>query len=147
MSSGLIILSLVIAFLYGSYNFFIKLSSEQIDHILGAAILQYTALLLGLPVLLFLKLKGAPIEVTTKGITYSVSAGILIGLAEILSFYFFEDTDVSIGLPVIIGGSVLCGSCLGFFILHEKLTVLQIIGILMVIIGIAIISFNTQLDA
>lgn len=134
-----IFLVLLTAFFYGIYNFFIKVSSGHINQIVGAVILQVVAALLGSVILLYLKLTGAPLEVSAKGIQFAVLAGVFVGLAEIASFYAFsKGVSASTGIPIMIGGSVIVGALLGIVFLKESLTLVQYFAIAMVVAGIVL---------
>lgn len=135
-----VILILLSAFFYGAYNFFLKVSSGSINQILGAVILQFVATLTGGAALVFLKLINAPLQFSSKGVTLAIFAGISVGLAEILSFYIFsKGISLSVGMPIIVGGSVLVGSALGIIFLKESLTLVQYFAIALVTAGISIL--------
>ena len=137
---GWILLALLTALFYGAYNFFIKVSSGHINQIAGAVILQLVAMLIGAGVLFFLKITNSAIEISNKGIFYAVLAGVFVGLAEIMTFFVFsKGVSVSMGLPVIIGGSVVFGSLLGILFLKETLTPIHLLAILLIIIGIVLL--------
>ena len=109
-----ITLALMTAFFYGAYNVFIKVASGHINQIVGAVILQIVAALLGCIILLAIKITNTPLEISSKGVWLSIAAGVFVGLAEITSFYVFsKGVSASIGIPVIIGSSVLVGAILG----------------------------------
>lgn len=144
MNLYLALLAAIISALYGGYNLFIKLSSEHINHTLGAAILQNSSLFVGLPILIYLQTQGKFIKVTQSGIILSITAGVLVGLAEILSFYFLEKVDASQGIPIIIGGSVIAGFILGIIVLHEALNPFKIMGILFIVMGILMVSIAPE---
>ena len=136
-----VMLAVMTAFFYGTYNVFIKLSSGHINQIVGALILQIVAALLGGGVLLVMKLRSVPLEVSNKGIWYAVLAGVVVGLAEIFSFVVFsKGVTVSVGISIIIGGSVLFGALLGLFFLREVLTLWHYLGILMIVGGVVLLS-------
>lgn len=136
-----IFLAITTAGFYGAYNFFIKVSSGHINQIVGAVILQIVAALLGGAVLLYLKITNSPLEISTKGIGFAVLAGVMVGLAEITSFYIFsKGVPLSIALPVIVGGSVLVGTILGFIFLKETLTPIHYLGIALILLGIAVLT-------
>ena len=138
-----IFLAIITAFCFGAYNVFIKVASDHdINSILGAVILQFVALLIGVGALLWVKYHdGASITVTNRGVMYSVLAGIFIGVAEILSFVVYaKGVAASTGIPVIIGGSIVAGSLLGFLFLKEILSLSHIAGIIFVVAGIVLIS-------
>ena len=136
-----IILVILTALFFGLYNFFIKVSAGQIQQILGAVILQAVALLLGGVALLFLKWKGVPVSFSPKGIFYAVLAGVFVGLAEITSFYVFsKGINASVGIPVIVGGTVLVGAVLGIVFLKESVSWIQLAGIACILAGVAILA-------
>jgi len=133
-------LALSTAIFYGVYNFFIKVSSGHINQIAGAVILQLVAMLVGGVILLFIKFTNVSIEISNKGILYAVLAGVFVGLAEITSFFVFsKGITLSIGLPIIIGGSVVFGSLLGILFLKEVLTPIHLLAILLIIVGIVLL--------
>jgi|SRR3989344_2536352 len=135
-----VLLALVTAIFFGAYNFFIKVSSGHINQIAGAFILQAVATLVGGAILLFLKFTNSPIEISDKGILYAVLAGLFIGLAEITSFFVFsKGINLSIGLPIIIGGGLVFGSLLGILFLKEVLTPIHLLAMILVIIGIVLL--------
>ena len=101
---------------------FIKVSSGHINQIAGALILQAVAALVGGISLLFLKFTNSPIEISNKGVFYAILAGLFIGLAEIATFLCSQRVTLSLGLPIIVAGSVVFGSLLGILFLKEVLT-------------------------
>ncbi len=127
--------------LYGLYNFSIKLASGGIHQILGAVILQVVAAAVGGTILTMLRFTGQPLEATPKGILWAIVAGAAVGLAEISSFYVFSrGLSATIGIPLIIGGSVVAGFVLGWIFLKEPVSILQIGGVLLVVLGITLVS-------
>ncbi|MBE9030375.1 EamA family transporter [filamentous cyanobacterium LEGE 11480] len=138
-------LALIIAFGYGSYNFLIKASADHIHQILGAVILQFVALLFGCCALGWLKSQGASITGNVEGIRYAMLAGVAVGTAEVLSFYFYaKGISASFGIPMIVGGTIVVGALLGIFILREQLTFIQWIGLGCIIFGITLLSTSPK---
>src|SRR3989344_4711707 len=136
-----VLLALVTAIFFGAYNFFIKVSSGHINQIAGAFILQAVATLIGGAILLFLKFTNSPIEISDKGLYYAVLAGVFVGLAEITSFFVFsKGISASVGIPIIIGGSVLFGAVLGWFILKENFNLISVLAIGLILIGIVLLT-------
>jgi bacterial/archaeal transporter family protein len=136
-----IILIVLTALFFGLYNFFIKMSAGQIHQILGAVILQAVALLLGGAALLLLKWRGVAVDFSAKGMVYAILAGVFVGLAEITSFYVFsKGINASVGIPVIVGGTVLVGAVLGIVFLKESVSWIQLAGIACILIGVAILA-------
>ncbi len=132
---------LLAALFLGLYNFFIKLSAGHIHEIAGAVILQVVAFLVGGAALIWLKLTGASLEVSSRGILFAVLAGISVGLAEITAFYgFSKGVSASVGIPIMVGGTVLVGVILGLLVLREQLSPLQGLGVLLLLAGIVLVS-------
>lgn len=139
-----IFLAILTAIFYGAYNVFIKVASGHINQIVGAVILQIVAALLGGVILLVLKFTNTPLVISTRGIWFAVLAGVMVGLAEITSFFVFsKGLSASAGIPIIIGGSILVGAIVGVFFLKETLAPLEYIAIVLIIIGvILLLSFK-----
>lgn len=136
-----ILLAFMTAVFFGAYNVFIKMASGHINQIVGAVILQVVAALLGGIVLLGLKITDSPLEVSTRGVLFAVLAGIFVGLAEISSFYVFSrGISASVGIPIIIGGSVVAGAILGVLFLKESLNWTQLLAIGMIVGGVVLLS-------
>ena len=135
-----IFLAVLTAIFYGAYNVFIKIGAGHINQIVGAVILQVVAALLGGVILLILKLTNSPLEISAKGVRFAVLAGIMVGLAEITSFFVFsKGVSASTGIPIIIGGSVVVGAVVGVFFLKEALAPLHYLAIAFIVLGVVLL--------
>lgn len=125
---------------FGLYNIFIKLSSSSVHPILGGVVLQFVAATLGTIML------GASRDVDKfrfdkRGLLWSICAGIAVGVAEILSFTVSGmGVKASQSIPLMIGGSIVFGSVLGFIVLQERMTVRGWFGVLLVVLGIVCVA-------
>lgn len=136
-----IFVALLTACFYALYNIFIKLASGHIHQITGAVILQIAAFILGIGWFIYLKINHAPTEISPKGFWLAVTAGVFVGLAEIFSFVLFsKGISASVGIPVIIGGSVLIASVIGFVWLKESISVTRLLGLILIVAGIWLLS-------
>jgi len=134
-------LALLTALCLASYNFFIKLAAEHLPPAVGALVLQLVAAGLGAAWLLHLRLAGQPLAVSGRGLGLAALAGLSVGLAEILTFVVFgRGVPASVGTPVLVGGSVLLTALLGLAVRHERLTLTQAGGLLLVVIGIGLLA-------
>ena len=134
-------LALLTALCLALYNFFIKLASNHVPPAVGAVVLQLVAAALGGVWLLKLMLQGQPLALSGKGLGLAALAGLGVGLAEILTFVVFQrGVPASVGTPVIVGGSVLLTAVLGLVVLREALTLTQAGGLLLVVVGIALLA-------
>ncbi|OON67665.1 EamA family transporter [Hymenobacter sp. CRA2] len=135
------VLALLTALALAFYNFFIKLAADHVPAAVGAVVLQLVAAALGAVWLLRLKLQGQPLPVTSKGLWLAALAGLGVGLGEILTFVVFSrGVPSSVGTPVIVGGSVLLTAVLGLVVLREALTLPQLLGLLLIVGGIALLA-------
>ena len=134
-------LAIITTIFLGLYHFFIKLSSGHINQVLGALILQIVAMVVGLVFLIVLKYIGATFAMTNKGLTYALLAGVSIGLAEVLTFYLFsKGVPASVGIAILIGGTVVVGAFLGIVFLRESLSIMQYIAIILIILGVSLLA-------
>lgn len=141
MLSNLIVVCLI-AILYGVYNFSIKAGSEGIHQIVAAVVLQIVATIIGSSALLYLYLRGTTFPpVSNRGLGFAILAGAAVGLAEILSYYVYsKGLTVSIGVPLIVGGTVVVGSLLGIALLHEVMKPSQCIGFILMVVAIVLLT-------
>lgn len=138
-----LIFVIIALFSYGFYNFFIKISSGNIHQVVGAVILQATAALFGILILVYLKLANKELLISQKGILFAVLAGICIGIAEISYFVVFsKGIDASVAIPIVMGGTVLIGSVLGIIFLKEALSLWHVLASVLIIAGIAVMYFK-----
>ncbi|MBD2721275.1 EamA family transporter [Hymenobacter armeniacus] len=134
-------LALLTALCLALYNFFIKLAANHLPPAVGAVVLQLVAAALGAAWLLKLKLAGQPLNVSGKGLALAALAGLGVGLAEILTFVVFQrGVPSSVGTPVIVGSSVLLTALLGLAVLRETLALPQAVGLVLVVVGIALLA-------
>ena len=132
------------ALMFGLYNIFIKMSADHIHAVLGAVILQFVAAFLGLAVLLYMRhATHTEFNITNRGITLAVLAGIAIGLVEMLTFYVYgRGIPVALGNPLIIGGSLIVTTGIGITLLREQVSAIQLSAIALIIIGVAIMAWD-----
>lgn len=132
------------AVMFGLYNVFIKLSSDHIQAILGAVVLQFVAAFLGLGLLAYFKYTDQiELHVSSRGVTLAVLAGVAIGLVEILTFIIFSrGVDVAVGNPVIVGGSLIVTTGVGWLFLRETLNPWQVAAVFSIIGGVAVLAWQ-----
>lgn len=63
-----------------------------------------------------------------------------------LLFYVIALTkiNVSVAYPIMTTGGFLAISCFSFFYLKESITITQIIGIVLIVIGITLVAYNLK---
>jgi bacterial/archaeal transporter family protein len=135
--------ALLCALAYALYNIFIKKGSASIQPILGGVILQFVAALSGTLLLLLIILRGKSREIHYDkwGVIWSTLAGLWVGTAEIVSFTVSSmGVPATQSIPIIIGGSVLFGSILGFVLLGEGMIWHGWSGVVMLTVGIGLVA-------
>lgn len=136
-----ILLALGALIAYGLFNFFVKLSSDKINVPLAVGIVGTITALVGFITFAVMRVSGQPVTFTWSGFRFALYAGLASGVAELLYYFMFlRGAKLSIGLPLVIGGTVLTGSILGILVLSESLSIYQGIGITVTIIGIVLLS-------
>lgn len=135
--------ALVCSLMYALYNICIKKGSASIHPILGGVILQFVAAILGTGLLLvILTVDGSSdMNYDREGIQYAILAGASVGAAEILSFIVSGmGVQAMQSIPIIIGGSVLFGTVLGYTVLQEMLTYRGWMGVGLIAAGITLVG-------
>lgn len=135
---------LLTALFYAIYNVFIKISSTAMHPLLGMLMLQAGAIGLGVGALVYVKyFSGIPPVFSQKGVVFGLLAGFFVVCAEATSFYVFsKGVSASIGIPVIIGGSVVISALIGAIFLKEYLTPIQVGAVLLIVTGVIILTNN-----
>ncbi len=138
------VLLAIAAVMFGLYNVFIKLSADHIQAVLGAVILQFVAAFLGLGLLLYFKYTdNIVLNVTPRGIGLAVLAGLAIGIVEILTFVIYaRGVDVAVGNPLIVGGSLIVTTGIGWLFLREVLNPWQVAAVLSIVTGVLVLAWQ-----
>ena len=75
--------------------------------------------------------------------TLAVLAGVAIGLVEILTFIIYaRGVDVAVGNPVIVGGSLIVTTGVGWLFLRETLNPWQVAAVFSIIGGVAVLAWQ-----
>lgn len=132
------------AVMFGLYNVFIKLSADHIQAVFGAVILQFVAAFLGLGLLIYLKYAdNLTLHLSPRGVTLAVLAGAAIGVVEILTFIIYgRGVDVAVGNPLIVGGSLIVTTGIGWLFLREVLNPWQVVAVLSIIAGVVVLAWQ-----
>ena len=149
--------ALACALAYALYNIFIKKGSASINPILGGVILQFVAAILGcvlLSCVMYYQSIKPDDEVDPEeavlmwdwtGVKWAILAGVAVGAAEMISFCVSGmGVQAMQSIPIIIGGSVMFGTVLGYLALGETLTMRGWSGVLMISIGISLVGMDDE---
>jgi uncharacterized membrane protein len=88
--------------------------------------------------------RHTPAGSTKTGLIWALIGGICIGLFTIAIAYVFSvGENVSFVTPLIYGGAVLIASLVGILFFKEKVSSLQLIGLLLIVAGIVSVAAST----
>src|SRR3989344_7118651 len=118
---------------YSTFDLFVKLASGKINDNLGAAIMNITSFMVAIVwFLIRAQFGGETAGVTRPGLTYSILAGVFVGLASIFFIRMFAlGVNLSVGVPLVRVGMVVVGSLLGILILKEGFNARYLLGFLL----------------
>ena len=126
---------------YGVYNFFVKISANKLSPTIAIMFLTGTAFLVAAISTMFLKLTGQNLTITKNVIIYPILAGLFAGVAEIFYLLMYsKNAPLSIGLPLVMSGTIIVAVFLGIIFLKEDLNAVKFIGILITIIGLIVLT-------
>ena len=76
-----------------------------------------------------------------KTIIFPILAGISVGIAEIFYLFMFsKNAPITIGNPLVVGGTVVVAITLGLIVLKEPLNTAKIAGIFLTLTGLIILA-------
>lgn len=131
------IAALVAALAYGLHNIFTKTAAGNISDSLGGFLLEITASLCILAYIIFLLITHERFSFTSRGIIFSMLAGVCVGLGTVLYFYIFSHGgELSIAGPLVLVGGVLLMAVAGIVIFKEDVSFIKIVGIILGIISL-----------
>lgn len=83
-----------------------------------------------------------------QGLMWAILAGMAVGAAEMISFFVSSlGVQAMQSIPIIVGGSVLMGTLLGWLWLGEQLTIIGWSGVCLISMGIALVGLDAPADA
>jgi transporter family protein len=123
----------------GLWNVFISSASRQMHPLLGALITELTAFTAGVLFFLPVLSSGFP-KVSFRAVIMCMLAGLSVLLADFFILKAYKQgVQISIGGPIIIGGSIVVVTLMGLF-LGERMTLLKALSILMIVSGASILG-------
>ncbi len=134
-----IVYAIIAASAFGLWTVFHKIASPHIDRLLGAILVSLAAVVLG-GILILFRTKNAPLVTNPKGVIFLVLAGVAALAIDYFALQAYSrGLPVSLGGPIIIGGSILMATVAGLF-MGDALSALKVLGILLIIAGAAILG-------
>ena len=140
MSYEGIVFATITAVSFGVWTIFHQQASPHINPIFGAIIVSLTAVILG-SVILLPQLKGSTLFTNQKGIIFVILAGLSAFAIDFFALKTYASgVPISVGGPIIIGGSVAIASIIGLLVLGESISLMKVFGIGLVIAGAGILA-------
>ncbi len=126
---------------FGFYNFFVKLSADKLNPIAANIFIAGTSCLIAIISAIYLKLNGQDLLITKESVKFPIIAGLFAGVAEIAYLMMYsKNTPITIGNPLVVGGTTIIAILLGFIILKEPVSLSKGIGIVLTLTGLVILS-------
>jgi len=136
-----LILAILSATTFGFYNFFTKLSADKLSPIIAAVFITGASFAIAVIAMITLKISGQAITFNKNMLLFPILAGVFAGVADVLYLFMFSSgAPITIGNPIVVGGTVFVAVVLGLVILREPLTVIKGIGIILVLIGLVLLA-------
>ncbi len=131
--------ALLCSIFLASADFFVKLASNKISSSMGMLVYGATTFTVGLTWVGYLKVTEQPLLITQQGLLYALAVGISFSGVTLLLYLTFARISVSIGSPTIRVMGILIVSMLGILLLHEPFTWRYLLGLILTVIGVALI--------
>ena len=137
-----IIFAIIAAIAFGIWTVFHQQASNHINNLFGAIIVSFTAVIVGL-LFLLPKIKSTVLYTNPKGLIFAMLAGVCALAIDFFALRAYgSGLQISVGGPIIIGGSIAIAAFIGFF-LGESVTLMKVLGLVLVLAGSAILAAFT----
>jgi uncharacterized membrane protein len=131
---SLITLILCCTLFYSLFEIFAGLAGGKVDNWLAAILYNGIGTVIPIGIYFISKSKG---KTTPSGIVFAGLAGIAILLfSVILARIFNRGGNLAYVIPVVYGGAIVLSSLFGWLCLKEKVSSLQALGLIFVVIGV-----------
>jgi len=122
---------------FGVYNFFTKITADKFSPTISLMIITGTAFLVSVLGTVVLTLLGHTSHIDKSQLYRPILAGVFYGTAVIFNIIMFsKGTPVSLGSPLVVGGTTLVATILGLIILREPLNPARIAGLVAILVGL-----------
>jgi transporter family protein len=138
-----IYLAILAAVSFGLWTVFHKIAAPHINQIVGAIVVSAVAVIVGL-IVLVPKIKSVHLFEDWRGIVFVALAGIAAFFIDYLALSAYgKGLPVSVGGPIIIGGSIALASVIGFF-MGESVSLLKIVALILIIAGSGLLAYLSK---
>ena len=105
---------------FGIYNFFTKITADKFSPTVSLMIITGTAFIVSVVGSLILRSLGQPLAFDKSSLHKPILSGIFYGTAVIFYVLMWsKGTPISLGSPLVVGGTTLVATFLGLLILGE----------------------------
>jgi multidrug transporter EmrE-like cation transporter len=117
------------------------MAAGKFSSTVAAMLVTGTAFLVATISTIILKVSGQSLSFNKGDLTLPIMAGLFTGIAEIFYLSMFsKNAPLTIGNPLVVGGTVAVAVILGMFILREPINIVKVAGIGLVIVGLVLLS-------
>ncbi len=136
-------LAILAAVSFDLWTVFHKIAAPHINQIVGAIVVSAVAVIVGL-IALAPKIKSVHLFEDWRGIVFVALAGIAAFFIDYLALFAYgKGLPVSVGGPLIIGGSIALASIIGFF-MGESISFAKIIALILIIAGSGLLAYLSK---
>ena len=136
----MIILTVLATIFYSMFVIFAGLAGGKINNWLAVVMYNAIATIIPLGIYLFTSAKGG--KTTFRGIIYAGIAGIgVLVFSLLLAKIFSKGGNLGFVIPTIYGSAIVLTTAFGWLFLKEKVSSLQAAGLVLVVVGVAVIIF------
>jgi bacterial/archaeal transporter family protein len=134
----LLLMMLLCALFYAGFEIFAGLAGGKINNWLAVVFYNGIGTIIPLIVYFAVTNKG---RTTSKGVIFAGLAGVSIMIFSVLlANVFNRGGNLSYVIPVIYGVAILLSSLYGLILLKDKVSALEIIGLILVILGVGCVA-------
>ena len=130
------------ALFFGLVLIAIKLSTPHIYPLLGAIIISITSFVIQAVAIVVAKSRGAVLTIATKGVLYSLLAGLFLGVYTIFLFFALSKFDISKATPFVYVGAIVISFLFGVSFLKEPFSMVHFVGLLLATVGLFLLFWR-----
>ena len=142
MSAG-VVLAVLVAVSAALYAVFARSAAQRVDSLFGAIVISSTALIIEI-VLLLPRLGHVRLYTQSRGIAFAMLAGLCaIGIDYLSLRAYGSGLRVSVGAPIIVGGSIALATAAGVA-LGEPIDLVKAGGVTLVLAGAIVLAVSSR---
>ncbi len=116
------------------------IASRSMNTNLSAAILNIISAILPIAIVIP-QLNAKTFQSSQKGILFSIISGVFIAIFTLLLAKSYSTNKVAIVSPIVFGGSIFLSTILSYFFYSEKISRVQLYGLLFLALGFGLVIY------